>query len=126
MGRQCWLSACVVVLGLILAGGHSPAGEEKGVALTDKDDKRTVKLPKGTSLTLKLSGNPTTGFKWVVAKNDKDKLPQQGETEYVKDPKAKIGGGGTFVLKFKAEKAGTTELEVEYKRPFEKDKPAAK
>jgi inhibitor of cysteine peptidase len=115
-----------LVIGMAVLGVvQSQAGEDKGVTITDKADKGKVNLSKGSILTVKLAGNPTTGFQWVIAKNNKDELSPQGKSEYVRDGKA-IGGGGHFVLKFKAEKACTSELELEYKRPFEKDKAAAK
>jgi inhibitor of cysteine peptidase len=101
---------------------------DKDVTITDKADKTRVKLAKGNFLIVKLPGNPTTGFQWVVAKNNKDELAPQGKSEYVANRQASpvVGGSGTFVFKFKAEKAGTSPLELEYKRPFEKDKAAAK
>jgi inhibitor of cysteine peptidase len=130
MHRVC--SFTLILAGLMAIQGRADEDKDvktdKDVTITDKADKTRVKLAKGNLLIVKLPGNPTTGFQWVVAKSNKDELAPQGKSEYVANKQVPpvVGGGGTFVFKFKAEKAGTSPLELEYKRPFEKDKAAAK
>jgi inhibitor of cysteine peptidase len=107
----------------------SQEGDDKGVTITGgekKEETAKAKLVKGTILTIKLSGNPTTGFHWLLDKNDKEALPQQGKHKYEAAKEGAVGGGGTFTYVFKAEKVGSTELELVYKRPFEKDKVPAR
>jgi inhibitor of cysteine peptidase len=124
MRRILGLTLAVLVVGAaaVLAAGD----DDKGVTVTDKANDTKVKVAKGKVLTVQLTGNPTTGFNWFVEKNDKEALPQQGKKEYAPAKKGVVGGGGTFTFKFKAEKAGTSELELVYKRAFEKDTPPAK
>jgi inhibitor of cysteine peptidase len=132
MGRFLAVATTLLTLGLFLT--IVQGGEEKGITITNMDDKGKekadggkVKLPRGEILTVKLAGNPTTGFQWQIEKNDKEALPPQGKHTYQPDKKGKaVGAGGTFIFRFKGEKAGTTDLELVYKRPFEKDKDAAK
>jgi predicted secreted protein len=69
---------------------------------------------------------PSAGYSWQVAKQNEEQLKLQGKPTFEKPDKKVIGGKVTQVFRFKAEAAGTSSLELEYKRPFEKDKPAAK
>jgi inhibitor of cysteine peptidase len=102
------------------------AAGDKAVTVTDKDNDTKVKLPKGQTLLVKLPMQAGTGFLWEVAKVNKDHLKQQGKYETEKPDKKVVGGKVSQVYRFKAEAAGTSDLELHYKRPFEKDKPPAK
>ena len=115
----------VLAVGLIVLQGNATLAD-KEVTVTDKENNTKVKLDKGDTLILKLSANPTTGFLWAVAKNNDEQLKQQGKTEFLKPDKKLIGAPTTQVYRFKAEKAGTSDLELHYKRPFEKGKEPAK
>jgi inhibitor of cysteine peptidase len=118
------LAVGIFAVSLLLGPVHG--GEDKGVTVTDKANDTKVKLAKGKLLTVQLPGNPTTGFQWFVEKNNKEQLAPQGKGEYTPARKGVIGGGGTFTFRFRAEKAGTSELELVYKRGFEKGKAPAK
>src|SRR5262249_27911725 len=123
-------------LGLAALSGESAAAlgdkkeEKKGktvpVTVKDKDKEGKVKLARGDTLEVRLPSNRTTGFSWQVAKIEKDRLKSQGKPMYEAPKKGLIGAGGTEVFRFTAEAAGKTELELVYKRPFEKDKPPAR
>jgi inhibitor of cysteine peptidase len=62
----------------------------------------------------------------VIAKNDTAQLAPQGKPTVVPGKKGVVGGKTTQVFAFKAAAAGTSNLELHYKRPFEKDKEPAK
>jgi inhibitor of cysteine peptidase len=123
-------------LGLAVLSGESAAAlgdkkeEKKGntvtVTVKAKDKEGKAKLARGDMLEVRLPSNRTTGFGWQLAKYDKDKLKSQGKPEYEKPKKPLPGAGGVEVFRFTAEAAGKTELELVYKRPFEKDKPPAR
>jgi inhibitor of cysteine peptidase len=103
-----------------------PAADEKTVTVAAKDTEGKVDLAKGDKLLLKLSANPTTGFTWVIASKDSDKLKTDGKPAYEAAKKGAIGGGGTQTFTFEAAAAGEVEVELHYKRTFEKDKEPAK
>ncbi|HAT1583140.1 TPA: protease inhibitor I42 family protein [Raoultella ornithinolytica] len=69
---------------------------------------------------VKLPSNPTTGYNWIVLK-----LPEQVALtgmDYAQSPDCAagmVGCGGTTTLRFKALKAGTGKLIVQYARPWE-------
>jgi inhibitor of cysteine peptidase len=122
------IAACFSIALMTADPGDSTAAAEQTqtVVVTDKENQTKVKLSKGDTLELKLQANPTTGFLWVVAKNKEEQLKQQGKTEFLKGDKKVIGAPTTQIYRFRAEKAGSSELELHYKRPFEKGKEPAK
>jgi inhibitor of cysteine peptidase len=128
-----WIVRPVVgtVLSLLLLFAFittAPGEEGKGITVIEKANGTTVKLTQGRILTVMLAGNPTTGYSWSIDKNDKTRLSPVGKPEYIRDPAPEgiVGSGGMYRFKFKAEKTGTTDLKLVYKRPWEKDKKPAK
>jgi inhibitor of cysteine peptidase len=115
--------AVLTALAFAAAGGQ-PGG--KTVTLTDKDADAKVELAKGDKLVVKLAANPTTGFTWVIASKEDDKLKSTGKPTYEAPEQKAVGAGGTQVFTFTAEAAGAAEVEMQYKRTFEKDKEPAK
>jgi inhibitor of cysteine peptidase len=72
----------------------------------------------GDTLVIKLEGNPTTGYNWLVTSVDKAILEQQGEPVFKADSTL-VGSGGMLTLTFKAIAAGTTNLQLGYMRSWE-------
>jgi len=104
------------------------------------------KLTRGEILEIKLEAQPGTGFGWEIAKNDrtlleplgkptlerpakkkddKDKADKDAADKADKD-KGEPGSIELQVFRFRAVAAGTNDLELHYKRPFEKDKAPTK
>ena len=75
----------------------------------------------GTSFTIILAANHTTGYSWRLAKPvDSNILKQLSET-YSEDNSARFGSGGRELWTFEPLSKGKTAIEFEYARPFEKD-----
>ena len=80
-----------------------------------------VQVSAGYSLIVTLCSNPTTGFKWSETAQISDQtVLKQIDHEY-KPPEAKniVGGAGKEIWTFKALKKGTTEVSMQYGRPWE-------
>lgn len=118
----------IATLFAALALGLSHAlAETVTITAPDKTtEKAKVKLATGDILELKLEMTSGTGYSWAVGKNAKDMLPQQGEAIFEKPKTPRPGAKQLQVFRFKATSRGTSELELVYRRPFEKDKPPAK
>ncbi|HYV38180.1 MAG TPA: protease inhibitor I42 family protein [Gemmataceae bacterium] len=120
------------IIGLALLAALTPAvtgfqAGAKTITLTDKDADAKVELAKGDKLVVKLAANTTTGFTWVIASKEDDKLlKSSGKPDYVAPEKKAVGAGGIQVFTFTTEGAGMIEVELHYKRTFEKDKAPAK
>ncbi|MGC1906984.1 MAG: protease inhibitor I42 family protein [Candidatus Acidiferrum sp.] len=86
-------------------------------------DGRDLTMNVGDTVELSLAENPTTGFRWDFASKPEPvctiaKDAFDAET-------GSLGKGGTHHWEFQAVRAGTGTVKLEYRRPWEKDTPAA-
>ena len=102
------------------------AGGGKTVTVMERDDGSKIKLNQGDTLVVRLVAQPGTAYSWSIAKNDADLLRQQGRMEIEKPDKPAPGSKVTQIYRFRAEAAGTSTLELNYARPFDKDKAPGK
>ena len=119
-----WLG---VFLTLAFLGWSGPtwADEAKPVTVTDKDNDGKVSLTKGQELVVRLEIRTGTGFTWEVSPVEGKRLEQLGKPALERGSGGRAGGPAFQVFRFKAVRAGTTTLELNYRRPFEKNaKPA--
>jgi inhibitor of cysteine peptidase len=79
-----------------------------------------VFVTSGEDFTIKLESNPTTGYKWQPTYDDtyvklisNDFMPAMQATKV-------LGAGGVERFFFRAIKSGNTEIEMLYKRVWEK------
>ncbi len=82
---------------------------------------KAVQVNAGDSFKIALCSNQTTGFKWSEsAQIDDHTIIEQIEHKYI-PPKNKqvVGAAGQEVWAFKALKAGTTNISMEYSQPWE-------
>ena len=123
------LFTAVLLFGTV-AFGEDPkvTASEPAQKLTEDDNGKTIKVKVGDLVAISLKGNPTTGFSWRTAKLDGKAIEQIGDPKYTtnRHRPGMVGVGGTFLFKFKAAKSGKTEVNLEYVRPWEKDKKPVK
>jgi inhibitor of cysteine peptidase len=88
----------------------------------------TISVKNGETFAIELPSNASTGYSW-------DLHLQSGQASLVKQNfvssappgrKGRVGAGGTSVYVYKADAAGTIEIDAEYKRAWETGTPAAK
>lgn len=117
---------------VVFASDPSPdeakGAKPNGPVLTEKANNTKVDLKRGELLTLRLEATAGTGYTWQVVKVAEKVLAARGKPEFVRPDKDRkvVGGKGAQVIRFEAVSAGTTDLELHYRRPFEKDKRPAK
>ena len=81
-----------------------------------------VDVAVGDSFTVTLCSNPTTGFQWESAQISDQTVLQQTDHKFISPPERPEpveGEAGKEVWTFKALKKGTTEVSLEYSRPWE-------
>lgn len=84
------------------------------VRVGPKANGRLLRLQTSDILVVSLPGNASTGFAWKVRSVDRSVL-RPISTKYVPRPSGgKVGTGGTFVLRFRADQAGRTRLGLGY------------
>ena len=90
--------------------------------LTEEFNKASV--AKGEHFAIMLDSNPSTGYGWdVQLKAGKASLVAEDYISDAKPGSMVYGGGGKEVFVFKAEEAGTIEIEAQYKRSWENKPP---
>jgi inhibitor of cysteine peptidase len=117
------LCATGLTAALLLTLGASAAmagGETR--TFTKGDDKSSASLSVGQSFSIKLPVQMGTGYSWKTASVPAG-VKAGGESK--EGAAAAPGGSETQVFKFTAEKPGDGALSLQYRRPWEKDAPAA-
>jgi inhibitor of cysteine peptidase len=106
----------ILLLILVLAAGCSGGGPK-----TYTDPTETISVNANDEFVIALESNPTTGFAWE-AEYDGDLLTIN-EHSYEPDENAEemVGVGGTDLMRFKALKAGTTQIMLTYSQPWEEE-----
>ncbi|MGE0710364.1 MAG: protease inhibitor I42 family protein [Planctomycetota bacterium] len=102
------------------AGALSSAtGAPKKLSVSKADAGATLQLKKGGTVTVRLAGNPTTGYQWKL---DKKASGVDLVDERFAGPGAggPVGAGGEFVFVLEATSKGKRTLSFDYRRPWEK------
>lgn len=94
--------------------------ELRSFGMTEADNGKSFSVLEGQNVVLKLSSNPTTGYRWVVA--DDDDFGTAKET--YKSNSHAVGSGGTQTFTWKTKDAsiamlGSHTVKLEYKRSWE-------
>ncbi|MFC2001721.1 DUF4382 domain-containing protein [Chloroflexota bacterium] len=83
---------------------------------------KEVEVPVDSSILLTLCSNPTTGFQWESANISAQAVLEQVDHEFISpesEPPPPPGTPGQDVWTFKALKAGTSTISIDYSRPWE-------
>jgi len=88
----------------------------KKMTLTAQDSGRSVNVPLHVNLIVELAENPTTGYRWQILENG-DPVLHLSNDSFRRGSSSAVGAGGTRVLEFLTESAGTASLRIGYARP---------
>jgi inhibitor of cysteine peptidase len=86
--------------------------------LTERDNGRSVSAAVGETISLTLAGNPTTGYTWELADIDRAVLAPDPAPSFAADSSL-TGAGGKVTFRFIARKAGSSAVNLSYRRPWE-------
>jgi inhibitor of cysteine peptidase len=95
------------------------------LVLTEADAGRTVEVAPRTAVQLRLPENPTTGYRWVLTLAPADCARIDGD-RYLAPSGEAVGAGGLRVIGIAAVTASPCVLDLAYRRPWEREAPAAK
>jgi inhibitor of cysteine peptidase len=111
--KKLLLLPVALILGVCLLAGCG------GGVKTYIDPEKTISVGINQEFVIALDSNPTTGYSWQESYDGS--LLNLVKDEYKPDEKAAglVGAGGTQYFRFKALKAGQTEITLVYKRPWE-------
>lgn len=77
---------------------------------------KSIQLSKRSVLTLRLAGNPTTGYGWSI--DSAGLVELVGEPDY-KPSSDMIGAGGTYTFRFRLIDKGESKLTMSYGRKWD-------
>ena len=104
----------VVAIACLVAGC---VGEVK----TYTDSGQTISIGITQEFVIALGSNPTTGYSWQESYDGTMLELVGGESTYKESKEGVVGAGGIEYFRFKALKAGETEITLAYKRPWEEE-----
>ncbi len=87
------------------------------ISVDESSNGREVVLQTGQALKIALNENASTGFRWMV-QTKPDILKESADTAVV--PKGPPGQGGVRTFSFEAISPGSGEIDLEYRRSWEK------
>jgi predicted secreted protein len=116
-------AALALGVGLPLVEG-AMSNDDATLLITDKDDGKTLVASVGKALTLKLPCQLGTGYAWAIAGTHK-LLEVAGEPKLEGGESgtaggARVGGAAQQVFRFRVQGVGTTTLQLELVRSWEK------
>ena len=84
-----------------------------------------ITIRAGSEFSIKLASNVTTGYSWRISGNLNGKILKKTGSVYIvgeetAEPEPLVGRGGAETWTFKAIAKGSTKLNLEYVRPWEK------
>ena len=89
------------------------------VTLSNADNARSIRVRTGDEIVVRLSENPTTGYRWFAERIDG---PVTLESDsYASTPPVRIGSGGMRELRFRATAPGAARLELKHWQEWEGD-----
>jgi inhibitor of cysteine peptidase len=90
---------------------------------TDQDNDASVSLRSGEAFAVRLTENPTTGYRWDLADCDQSIL-EVARDEFHPPDAARYGAGGEHLWEFVARAPGHCVLRLVYRRRWESAGPA--
>jgi len=96
----------------------APAVQVGNLVVNEEQNHATVTVHKGSTFTVRLQENPTTGFTWNLSASPG--LQVVSDSYIPSDTTGKlIGSGGTHVWDISAQSAGIRTIQATYMRPWE-------
>ena len=123
MNRKLALVFGLLAVLLPLLGCARAAGQASVAVSCDEFTKepaitRELEVPAGSSFTLTLCSNPSTGFQWEEPEVTGDAV-ELVDHEFVAPSTDKVGAPGQEVWTFKALNKGRSTVSLAYSRPWE-------
>lgn len=130
MKTKLTLFLSIIALAFAAAGCSKSARLPTTVTLKQENDESSgkVSLVLGDTLVVELPGNMTTGFQWEVSPIQPAETAGLAVVEgrYIPPQGGAVGAPGKFAYIFRTIHVGAQDVELIYRRSFEKDKPPAK
>lgn len=121
------LMLAVVLAASLIAGCGSTKkqSDEKDKEIGGKVTGESKDVKVGEEFTIELESNPTTGYEWKMTTRPDAAILGLTTDEFVAPQSSATGAPGMHVFRFKALKAGNTNMVFQYARSWETEEPPA-
>jgi uncharacterized secreted protein with C-terminal beta-propeller domain/predicted secreted protein len=109
--------AALLTLFLFLASGTAFAADAG--TFTSADDGKSVSLQIGDTISVSLTSNPSTGYRWSIETLDQSVLKHSSKNYASACEETVVGCGGEELFGFEAVSAGSTTLKIAYYRSWQ-------
>jgi inhibitor of cysteine peptidase len=96
------------------------------LTITTDDNGKDITLPKNGRLLVRLPGNPSTGYSWVLSGDPSPLVLVTTDYQRGSQRTGMMGAPQTQQLRFTTNGSGTASLHLAYRRPWEKEVAPAK
>jgi inhibitor of cysteine peptidase len=111
-----WLLLGVIAAAMLVITACSKLPND--VSVNESSSGKQVELFVGGTLTVTLDSNATTGYSWELTGISDTGVLEKTDNKYEAPTSGLMGAGGKEVWTFKALKAGTTTLSMDYSQPW--------
>jgi inhibitor of cysteine peptidase len=119
--------ALYLVAGLLAVAILAAAKDNPGsVTANETNNGQTIALQRGQVLVVSLNAQLGTGFGWHVVKYDRDNLKLRGGPQIEAPDRPGVGAPQPEIFRFEAKGDGSSVVQLDYKRAWEKNTPPAK
>lgn len=99
------------------AAAHTKASSD--LVLNESDNGKDIDLIAGSTLVVKLPGNPSTGYNWTVVGDPAPLKLQKSSFARSKTKSGMVGSSGTAIFRLSAGSSGMATLNLVYRRSWE-------
>jgi inhibitor of cysteine peptidase len=131
--RTFFKSASAILLALDVAAcaqtattGQKKPRAGKSVVITEDRKGQTVNVRVGDEVVIELPAQLGAGYSWQLQGQEAKVAVPQGEPELKSTPGQAPGATEQQLFRFKIQTAGSTTIQLQYARPWEKDLPPRK
>jgi inhibitor of cysteine peptidase len=120
--RDCsWMSFASVVLAAWMCGVPSVRAQDSAVTLTENQNGGGAQISKNQKLHIRLPVQGGTGFSWQLTRTPSAPVRLLSSNTQPAGPGNVPGGQATELFVFEPTGAGAGDIELGYRRPWEKD-----
>jgi inhibitor of cysteine peptidase len=113
------IAICTASFGQQAASASKAQSASSNVLLTEQDNGKDIDLTIGSTLIVKLPGNPSTGYNWTIVGEPSPLKLQKTSFRKGATKGSSVGASGTATFQLSANSSGLATLTLVYRRSWE-------